>query len=234
MSLIFVGLIFWLSGLAGLVYEVVWFRQLATTFGSTGPAIAATTGSFMAGLGLGSWIISRYADRVRHPVRWYAALELMLAAYAALMSNWIDQVETLYEWAAAQGYSGSVMAIGQFTMIFVVLIIPTGLMGATLPLMCRALIQKDSHLGRRFAWLYGVNTLGAAAGAAVAGFVLIQEYGLSTTSRIAVGINIVAAISAFLISKSMPVSPRESVSAVNDQATSRASTDPEAPPGPSV
>ncbi|MCP4510531.1 MAG: hypothetical protein GY826_29495, partial [Fuerstiella sp.] len=110
MSLITVGLVFWLSGFAGLVYEVVWFRQLATTFGSTGAAIAATTGSFMAGLGLGSWVVSRYADRIQHPVRWYAALELMLAAYASLMASWIDQVETLCQWAAEQGYSGSVMA----------------------------------------------------------------------------------------------------------------------------
>ncbi len=226
MSLIIVGLIFWMSGLAGLIYEVVWFRQLATTFGSTGPAIAATTGSFMAGLGLGSWVVSRYADRIRYPVRWYAVLELMLAAYASLMANWIDQVKTLYQWAAEQGYSGSVMAIGQFTMIFVALIIPTGLMGATLPLMCRALVQKDSHLGRRFAWLYGMNTLGAAVGAALAGFVLIQQYGLSTTSSIAVGVNIAAAISAFLISKSMFASPRKSLLAVNDLLTSRASSDP--------
>jgi spermidine synthase len=226
MSLILVGLIFWLSGLAGLVYEVVWFRQLATTFGATGPAIAATTGSFMAGLGLGSWIVSRYADRVRHPVRWYAVLELMLAAYAASMGSWIQRIEGIHQWAAVQGYSGSVMAFGQFTMIFVVLIIPTGLMGATLPLMCRALVLRNSHLGRRFAWLYGVNTLGAAVGAAMAGFVLIQEYGLATTSGIAVGLNVVAAISALLISGSMSTRSHESTNQVEHGITSSPSVEP--------
>ncbi len=226
MLLILVGLIFWLSGLAGLVYEVVWYRQLATTFGSTGPAIAATTGSFMAGLGLGSWIVSRYADRVRHPVRWYAALELMLAGYAASMGSWIHQVERIHQWAAMQGYSGVVMAFGQFAMIFVVLIIPTGLMGATLPLMCRALVLKNSHLGRRFAWLYGVNTLGAAMGAALAGFVLIQEYGLATTSGIAVGINVAAAISALLISGSMSTRSHDSAIQVEQEMASSPPVEP--------
>ena len=191
-----IGGLFLLSGIAGLVYEVVWFRILATTFGATGPALAATTAAFMAGLGVGSQLMGPLADRLRRPMLTYAALEALIAASALAIPFTIRRLERLQAGFFPIESASVARDLVQFLAIFAVLLIPTMLMGATLPVLSKAVVRDESHLGRRFAWVYGINTLGAACGAVLTGFVLIPELGLRNAVWLGVSLNVAAAAGA--------------------------------------
>lgn len=188
-----IGVVFHLSGIAGLIYEVVWFRMLANTFGATGPAIAVTSAAFMAGLGLGSQLSGKYADRSRRPAIDYAILEFLIAVAAVLMPVAISGVQSIAASLSPHG-AYQVQQVLEYIGVFLLLVIPTMLMGATLTVLTRAVVESESHLGRRFAWLYGMNTLGAVLGALLAGFFLIPAFGISATVFVAVGLNVVAGL----------------------------------------
>jgi spermidine synthase len=199
MRWLLIGCIFVLSGAAGLVYEIVWFRRLAVTFGGTGPAVAATTAAFMAGLGLGSFLAGRLADRLRRPLLIFAALESLIAVSASVLPFAIAAVESLL--LSAFGTAESTLASNGFLFVavFAILLAPTALMGATLPVLCCALIRRGDQLGRGFTWLYGLNTSGACAGAAIAGFWLIPTLGVSATGQVAMLLNLCASLGAVML-----------------------------------
>lgn len=212
------GCIFLLSGAAGLVYEVVWFRMLANTFGATGPAIAATTAAFMAGLGIGSHFAGQWADRSPRPARVYAAIEALIAVLAMAMPATLRTVEQFLDRIAFSVDAPVWREATQFTSILLLLVIPTALMGATLPVLARSVVHRTDHLGRRFAWLYGMNTLGAAVGALVTGFFLIPQFGIQTTTKTGVILNLCAAVGALLCGRS--ASPKAYRSSPNPDADS--------------
>ena len=194
--------LFLLSGASGLIYQVVWFRLLATVFGATVPAATTVLAAFMSGLALGSYLLGGSGDRSGRPLRLYAGYELGIAvtALAALVAmERMRPVATLLSSALGDGGAGLVAA--RFLVAFLVLLVPTTLMGATLPVLSRALVRDREAAGVNLSALYAANTWGAALGALLAGFLLIRLLGLRGTVYVAAVINAAVAVAAWLMAR---------------------------------
>jgi len=173
-------LLFALSGVSGLIYQVIWARQLTLVFGSTSAAITSVLAAFMLGLALGSHAAGRWARRWGNPLRAYGLIELGIAAYAVAFP-FLLEVLTLVHVPLFRLLAEAPIALGLVRVILVagLLLPPTMLMGASLPLLTRALVSDVSRLGREAGTLYGLNALGAAAGVYLATFFLIPNVGLT-------------------------------------------------------
>ena len=190
------------SGAAGLVYQVVWSRELVLVFGNTTQAVATIVTAFMAGLGFGSLIGGRWANRSRQPLRLYGALELGVAVFAVLLPFAFDDLAEVYRGA----YPGLVdntlgLTAVRFALALAAVAPATFLMGATLPLLVRYLVRTLDEAGARLGELYAANTAGAVAGTVIAGFVLIEFLGLRLTSYVAVALNLLAGTGALVLSR---------------------------------
>lgn len=198
-----VMLLFFLSGVCGLFYEVVWTRMMTHVFGNTALAVGTVLAAFMSGLALGSWLLGRIADKYDNRLRLYAYLELGVAIAALgahlLLGRITPAYLALFE---AFGRSAVVLGIARFVLAFVLVMAPTVLMGATLPVLARFVVKRLSGLGSGLSTLYAVNTAGAVVGAFAAGFYLIGKLGIHATVFIAVLGN--AAIGALAWIASMP------------------------------
>jgi spermidine synthase len=182
---------FVVSGMVGLVYEVLWIRMLGLVFGHTVFAITTVLASFMGGLALGSYCFGRIADRSRRLLTLYGALEIGIGAYCFWLPALLGGVSTLYLWISRTwAPSYGVFSAIQFLLIAVLLVAPTTLMGATLPVLTRYFVREDRSLGRQVGMLYAVNTLGAVLGALLAGYWLVPTLGIQATLRMAVVANI--------------------------------------------
>ncbi len=181
---------FFFSGLAALIYQVVWARQLELIFGSTLFAVSAILSAFMGGLALGSFYLGKLADRKGKPLSIYVRLELGIALYA-VMTPWIFKLLPLLERNIPQIYSSGGLSFSIVNVIFsfVVLIIPTFLMGGTLPTATRFIVANHNELGKKIGRLYFINTIGAATGAFLAGFILIAALGLTLSTVAAAVVN---------------------------------------------
>ena len=191
------------SGAAGLIYQVVWTRDLVLIFGNTTQAIVTTVTAFLAGLGIGSLLGAAIGPRLRRPLSVYGTLEIAVACFALLMSFAFDAIATVFRSAYLSLPSGEVALI-RFGLAFFALIPVTLLMGMTLPLLTRHLVTADPDVGERIARLYGLNTLGAVVGTVVSGFLLIELIGLRDTTLVAVALNVIAGAGALLISRGLP------------------------------
>jgi tetratricopeptide (TPR) repeat protein/spermidine synthase len=179
------------SGVAGLVYEVLWSRALVPALGNSADASAAVLVAFMGGMGLGAYHLGRLGDRVRDPLVVYALLEGALALCAIAVPALAR--EALPAAAGALLWDGSGAWAVRLAIAALVVAAPAAVMGATLPLLVRRLARKPGDAGRALGWLYAVNTLGACAGAAVAGIWLVPMMGVSAGSGIAAALNLSAA-----------------------------------------
>lgn len=199
-------LVFFCSGAAGLIYQVVWVRQLESCFGSSVYAVALVTAIFMLGLGVGSLLAGRAADR-RYPrapawgLRAYGAVELTIGALGVTLAYALPPL--------AEGVAGlSSYTVGEHGwlrlsasawalrgLLALVCLAPvTLLMGATLTLLIRALVAEDTSVaGPRIGWLYAANTLGAAAGSVATDVALVPALGLVATQGCAAALNLIAA-----------------------------------------
>ena len=194
--------LFFASGAAGLVYEIVWTRQLIYIFGSGLYAVTAVLSAFMAGLALGSFLLGRASDRLERPLRFYAALEGMLALTGLLLPLALAQMPRVDRSAFALfGQSFGLLTACRFAVTFLLLLVPTTLMGATLPVLSRALAGR--RVGLSVGALYAVNTAGAVAGTFLAGFHWLGVYGVRRTNSFAVVLNLVAALGALLLSRAL-------------------------------
>ncbi|MGH7361252.1 MAG: fused MFS/spermidine synthase, partial [Candidatus Methylomirabilales bacterium] len=173
-------LLFALSGVSGLIYEVIWARQLTLVFGATSPAITTVLTSFMLGLALGSYGAGRWAGRWGNPLRAYASIELGIGVYAVAFPFLLDLLNVMHI-PLFRLLVEAPLALGvvRFVLVVVLLLPPTVLMGASLPVLARALISDPSRVGREAGTLYGLNTLGAAAGVYLTTFFLIPQVGLT-------------------------------------------------------
>ena len=186
------------SGFAALVYQVAWSRMLALTFGSSILAVSAVVAGFMGGMGIGAWLYHRVGDRVDHPLRSYGWLEIAIGVTTGVFT--LLFVPLPHAFAAASGWiaPGPAMDLARVVSVFMLLLVPAGLMGATYPALCDVMLRDARDVERRLGWIYGLNTLGAALGALVAGFVMIEIFGSQGSVRIAhlinVGVGIVALV----------------------------------------
>jgi spermidine synthase len=190
------------SGAAGLVYQVVWSRELVLVFGNTTQAVATIVTAFMAGLGFGSLAGGRLADRVARPLRLYGLVELAVAALAALLPLAFHGLAELYRgmWPSLVERPTQLAGV-RFGLALAAVAPATFLMGMTLPLLTRYLVRTLDEAGTRLGELYAANTAGAMAGTLLAGFVFIEFLGLRLTSYLAVALNLLAGLGALLLSR---------------------------------
>jgi len=197
--LITVKLAFFLSGMAALFYQLIWVRLLSTFFGNTTLALAVCLSAFMSGLALGSYAFGRWAVGRPSPFRLYAALEIAIGLYGVLSPELIRLVRAAYLSLAAGRPLDSPALVGfEFVSCFLVLLLPTALMGGTLPVLSRGVVRRLEETGRDIAWLYGINTVGAAAGALLVGFFLLPTVGLHASLLLAAGLNLLAGLAVLL------------------------------------
>ncbi|MFW6066740.1 MAG: fused MFS/spermidine synthase [Myxococcota bacterium] len=221
---------FFLSGASSLVFQNLWGRMLHHVFGATGVAVSTVVTVFMVGLGLGAWLGGRVANRLRHPLLAYAAAELVVGAWALLVptllhpEGWLAEVN---RWLRGELGAESIgFMLGRFAFVLPVLVVPTTLMGATLPLLARHFVRDEQAagaVGSRVGALYAVNTFGAVAGVLLAGFLLMPQLGVRTTNAVAVAVNVSLAAGIALLHARTRRAPR---------AAAAASSRPEPPGGP--
>ena len=200
---------FVMSGFAALLYQTAWLRQFSLTFGTSDIAIATVLAAYMGGLALGAMIAGRYASRVKNPVLVYGLLEMGIALSALAVPLLLLVARNLYVYALGDQPSppdGNTIGQPIFYLLtgFVVLALPTGFMGATLPLLTRHAVQNDKELGPRIALLYATNTGGAVIGTLVAAFILLPRLGLNGTVWVGVAVNAAVFVIATLLATRSP------------------------------
>ena len=201
-------ILFFGSGVCALVYQVMWLRLLALVFGVTVYAASTVLAGFMAGLGIGSFAAGRLATRITRPLAAFGIAEVLVGITAFASPVVLDALTRV--WVALHPSlpdSVAVITIIRFVVAFLVLIVPTSLMGATLPLVIKSAVAREDRIGGRIGLLYAVNTTGAIIGALVAGFYLISEVGVSLSFRMAAIGNLVIGIVALAAAYAMPAQP---------------------------
>src|SRR5438105_8146547 len=192
--------LFFLSGATGLIYELLWVRVLYQSFGSTIQSVTTVVAAYMGGLGLGAWLFGRIADHTDRPAVLYGRLEMAIAVFGVFSPLVLGLAHWLYLGTAnalALGGGAPPSVALRFGLAAMVLLIPTTLMGGTLPALTRAVTGEDrSLLKPSLGRLYGLNTLGAMVGTALAGFFLIEfvgvRYSLWATAAINLAIGMAA------------------------------------------
>ena len=242
-----ISLLFFISGLSGLIYQVVWVREFGNVFGNTVYSASLIIAVFMLGLGVGSYVVGNWADRqyAARPeslLRTYGLFELLIGAAGLAISAFLPYLG--YVSALASSYSRdpngwyvlSVSSYAARVAIATLLLTPiTLLMGGTLTLLIRYCVRLNNEIGAwRIALLYGVNTAGAAAGAFLTDFTLVPSVGLQATQWIAVLGNVAVGVGALLLasrqspafstetSQSEPARVRLETAAAGDDASSSA------------
>lgn len=185
MATLLLSLVFFLSGFSALVYQVVWQRVLTIYYGVGAVSITLIVTVFMAGLGLGAVIGGRFADRVRHRLVLYAVLEGLIGLFGLASLAILDFLGRR---------TAGVSLPWTFLCVSLFLIVPTTLMGMTLPLLTKIYNSLVSDFALSITRLYFINTIGAAVGSLVSAYALITFGGLDTALRVAAAVNGVAAV----------------------------------------
>lgn len=205
-----------LSGAAGLSYELLWIRLLTLSFGSTTLSFSTVLAVFFGGLALGSWLVTKLFDRISDPLRAYAIIELAMGALGLLLYPLLSSLGPLF--ARIDPGQGLAAALVRLACAAPLLLVPTVLMGATLPLASKALIRSDREVGRDTSLIYGANTLGAFLGAYVVTYHGLYEFGVWGTHLCTASLNALVAVIALrarrgVLAPSMP--PPEPASAAS-------------------
>ena len=202
--------LFFFSGSCALVYQITWMRLFRLVMGNTVFTSATVLTAFMAGLALGSFIAGRLTDRTAHPLRTYAWLEVLIGLCGFGLAPAFTAAEPLYAWLySLLSESPLLLSIGRFLVSSALLLLPATLMGATLPLLSRFMTQRVDSMGRDLGRLYALNTLGAALGAAITGFVLVPALGVQTTLWTAASANLVIGALAFALARTPVAAPED-------------------------
>jgi len=183
-----------------LVYQIVWMRYLALFLGHTSYAIIAVLVSFMGGLALGNAWFGARADRTAHPLALYAWLEIGIGVFALVFPFYYEGIHRAYLAAAAHLAPGGLPAFGlKFSCSLLTILLPTTLMGGTLPVMTRLVTRSLGELRERVANLYFVNSAGAVAGCFLADFWWIPALGLESTVLAGAALNLGAGLLALMM-----------------------------------
>jgi spermidine synthase len=198
----FLGALFLLSGVSALIYQVLWLRLLGLVFGVTVYAASTVWAVFMAGLAIGSVTGGRLADRVHRPIVWFGVAEALIGITALLTPGALELLQRAYG-AVHPSLDSSLtsLTLVRLGLSFVVLIVPSALMGATLPLIVKSSLLRAEGMGGRVGVLYGTNTAGAIVGSLLAGLVLIPRLGVAASFAVAVTLNLVVAAAAVIVGR---------------------------------
>jgi spermidine synthase len=202
--------IFFVSGCAGLVYEVMWTRSFGLVFGSTTRAASVVLAGFFLGMAVGNWLGGRLASRTRAAaLRSYAWVELAVAATALLVLGWLQLYHGVYPALYRATFdSPAALSALQLGLAALALGPPCIGMGATLPLMSRAVVTSEAQLGRRLGFVYALNTFGGVAGVILSGFWLPVALGVRGSMLLAALLNVAAAGAALLAARGLAESPQ--------------------------
>ena len=232
--------LFFLSGVSGLIYQIAWVRQSVFTFGVSVYAYSTVIGAYMIGLALGSYAMGRRVDAHARPLGTYAALEVGIAALAALSPFLLGALHALYPGLSnALPAGGFWLTLGRLVLSLAVLTPTTFLIGATLPVMSRIYATHGGRVGSDVGRLYLVNTAGAALGCVLTGLVFLRYMGARETIFLGAAINLFVGAGALAL---MRLAPARRPS-VGDGAASEAgaalgrddgTTDAVAAPGPAA
>jgi spermidine synthase len=193
------------SGTCGLIYEILWMKMLTLVIGNTVFSITTVLTAFMGGLALGSFLAGRLEDKIKNPLRIYGLLEGGIGAYALLVPFLIVATEPLfrfiYQNVNPSFYGFSLL---RFFVCGIILLVPTTLMGATLPVISKYFVKRQTHLGWTVSKIYGVNTFGAVLGSFAAGFILIPRLGITLTIYSAAFLNLAIAACVLILFRNRP------------------------------
>src|SRR6266403_4843539 len=193
------------SGFAGLIYESIWTHYLKLFLGHAAYAQALVLAIFMGGMALGSWLAARWSGRLRNLLLAYAVTEALVAAFALVFHavfassiGWAHE-SVLPHFAGFKWVLSTALNLPQCVLL-----------GMTFPLMAAGVLRSyPDRPGRSLSMLYFTNSLGAAIGVLVSGFVLVRTLGLPGTIRLAGAINLLVAGAVFLLARGRPTPPPE-------------------------
>ena len=194
-------LCFFASGVSGLVYQVVWVRELVLVFGATTFAVSTVLTAFMGGLALGSYYFGRRSETVERPLRLYGLIEIGIGLYGLAVPLIFAALPGVYHYFWRWQLSFFALSIVRFVFATLVLIVPTALMGATLPVLSSFYARDIGRIGLRVGSLYALNTFGAVLGAAATGFLLIPALGMNAATTTAATMNILLGLVALAVSR---------------------------------
>ncbi len=200
---------FFLSGFAALVYQTAWMRQFSVVFGTSELAVATVLAAYMAGLALGAAWAGRILPRVKRPILWYGVLEAGVALGALCVPIGLS-IARFLQATMIGGQSELVHSggLGQSTFYlittFLIVLVPTTCMGATLPLLARHVVRRRDHIGPRIGLLYTINTAGAVAGTLCGAFILLPTLGLAGTVWVGIAANLCVFVVAALLARQAP------------------------------
>jgi spermidine synthase len=198
---------FALSNISALIYEVTWSRELTYVFGTSVHAISTVLTSFMSGLALGSYIFGKRADATPNPVKLFAKLEIGIGIYGLLTLGLFGLLTYPYFILHNTFHASFLFHYAQFWLAFLALIIPTTFIGATFPVMSKLYARELDDVGAKVGVVYSADTIGAAAGAFAAGFILIPFFGHNDTIILAAVINIL--VGAFIYNLPFESTPKK-------------------------
>ena len=214
--------LFILSGICGLIYEVAWSKYLALFIGSTAYSHMIVLATYMGGLALGAYFWGKYSDKVPNQLKLYGLLEVGIGIYCLAYPFIIEIVGNLFINTAisfGEGANKGGMLALKFLLSFLTLILPTFLMGGTLPILTKFFTRRINDSGKDVAVLYCINSFGAVIGTGLAGFFLIRKYGVESTVWIAAMVNIVIGLAAIFVSKFIKnIIPEKTSTATNEDA----------------
>ena len=196
-------LLFFLSGATGLIYEIMWNRKLTLIFGATVYSVTTILTVFFAGLALGAYLIGRRVDRSRNPLYLYVALEFSIGLFgfaSPILFSGIERAHSLLY--PLLGDSLFQLTALRFTLSFIALLVPTTLLGATLPVLVKLVARNDRGVAENAGRLYAVNSLGAALGTLLAAISLIPLLGVNGSLYLAGFLNVAIAVSAWFLFQS--------------------------------
>jgi spermidine synthase len=190
-------LLFFCSGATALIYEVVWSKYLSLLFGSTIYAQTVVLAVFMGGLALGNRLIGARSDLLLKPLGAYGKLEVLIGLYAFAFSFLHQVAERVFVSVGSNLIDrGGWLLLLKGTLAVGLLLLPTVLMGGTLPLLAAWLQKNSKDAGRWTARFYSINSLGAVAGACLAGFFMIRSLGLVSTLQVTGLVNVIVGFAA--------------------------------------
>jgi spermidine synthase len=216
--------LFYVSGIAGLIYQVLWLRRLSVVFGVTVYAASTVLAAFMAGLAIGAALSGRVMRRGTAPLAAFGIAEILIGITGFLSPVLLDAASAVY--VALHGVapeSLSALTIARLVCSFAILVVPTTMMGITLPLLTAAVSQRSGSAGSRVSLLYALNTLGAMSGTLLTGYILIPAIGIQKSFLLAAALNVLVGTVALLLNKSRDASIESTIdnpqSAIDHQSS---------------
>lgn len=188
-------LFFFLSGACGLIYEIVWTKLLTLVIGSTTYSITTVLVAFMGGLALGSYLGGRFIDKRGDPLLAYGILEGLIGIYCLLVPFLINLTEPAFGWFYNRYYTDQfyLFSLARFAICTFILLLPTTMMGATLPILSKYYVKRKKEFGWNVGRLFAVNTLGAVIGSFSAGFLFLPTFGKWKTIVLSASANLLIA-----------------------------------------